>query len=64
MNDEQLEREIQTIRELVRVRLRRYNRELKELEHDLRELRAIQRVRKAARAPVRAPSPLPQEAEA
>lgn len=51
MNDEQLEREIRTIQEIVRVRLRRYNRELKDLEKDLRELKALQRARKAAAVP-------------
>ena len=54
MNDEQLEREIQVIREILQVRLRRYNRELQELERDLRELKVLQRKRKAAQVPVAA----------
>lgn len=62
MNDEQLEREIQTIRGILAVRLRRYNREMRELEKDLRELRALQRARRTASVPVREGSPLPQEA--
>ena len=64
MNDQELEREIETVREILHVRLRRYNREMRELEKDLRELRLLQRARRAARAPVgeRAPSePVPEE---
>lgn len=60
MNDQQLEREIQTIKEILRVRLRRYNRELKDLEKDLRELRALQRSRHTAEAPSAAESPVPE----
>lgn len=48
MNDEQLQREIETIKDILRVRLRRYNRELKDLDKDLRELRALQRARRSA----------------
>ena len=62
VNDEQLEREIQTIKEILRVRLRRYNREMRELDKDLRELRAIQRARRTAHAPVAEESPVAQEA--
>ena len=61
MNDEQLEREIQTIQEILRVRLRRYNRELKDLEKDMRELRALQRVRQAAKVPVSEETPAGEE---
>lgn len=62
MNDEQLEKEIRTIQDIVRVRLRRYNRELKELERDLRELKSIQRARKRAELPVGAETPVTEEA--
>jgi hypothetical protein len=51
MDDRQLQREIETIQEIVRVRLRRYNRELRELERDLRELKALQRARRKAPVP-------------
>lgn len=54
MNDEQLQREIETIKDILRVRLRRYNRELKDLDKDLRELRALQRARRSADAPASA----------
>ncbi len=52
MNDEQLEREIQTIRGIIQVRLRRYNFEMRELDRDLRELRALQRKRRRAEIPL------------
>ncbi|MDE1819410.1 MAG: hypothetical protein KGJ23_00645 [Euryarchaeota archaeon] len=52
MNDEQLAREIETIQEIVRVRLRRYNREMRELDRDLRELRALQRARRTSQVSV------------
>jgi hypothetical protein len=58
VNDEQLEREIQVIREILQVRLRRYNRELHELERDLRELKILQRKRKAAETPVSSEVPM------
>jgi hypothetical protein len=50
LDDDQLEREIEAVRYLIRVRLRRYNQELSELERDLRELKALQRKRRSASA--------------
>jgi len=55
VDDDQLEREIQTIKGILQVRLRRYNREMRELERDLRELRVLQRKRKSATAEISEP---------
>jgi len=49
-SDESLDREIDTVERLVRVRLRRANDDLKELEAALRELRRERRRRQAAQA--------------
>jgi hypothetical protein len=50
-SDETLEEEISTLEAIVRVRLRRYAREHRDLDRDLRELRA-ERARRRARASV------------
>jgi hypothetical protein len=50
-SDEILEQEITTLEELTRVRLRRYARDQRDLDKDLRELRA-ERARRRARASV------------
>ncbi|MCI4331897.1 MAG: hypothetical protein L3K19_08670 [Thermoplasmata archaeon] len=50
-SDETLEHEIVTLEEITRVRLRRYAREQRDLDKDLRELRA-ERARRKARAEV------------
>lgn len=62
MDDEQLEREIQTIKEILQVRLRRYNREMKDLDRDLRDLKALQRARRSAQVPVAEDVPVAEEA--
>lgn len=49
-SDEILEREIATIEAIARLRLRRYSREMRELESDLRELRRERARRRAAGA--------------
>ncbi len=49
MDDKELEKEIEAVREILHVRLRRYNREMRELERDLKGLRALQRARRGAR---------------
>ena len=49
-SDESLDREIDTVERLVRVRLRRANDDLKELEAALRELRRERRRRQAVDA--------------
>jgi hypothetical protein len=46
--DETLEREIATLRAIARVRLRRYAREMSDLERDLRILNQVRARRKAA----------------
>ena len=48
-DDETLEREIATLEGLTRVKLRRYAREMRDLEKDLKELRA-ERQRRRGRA--------------
>jgi hypothetical protein len=50
-SDETLEREIETLEAIARLRVRRYARELRELEHDLRELKA-EKARRKARAEI------------
>lgn len=51
-SDESLDREIAAVERIAQVRLRRYVRELKEIERDLAELRKIRaRRRTAARIP-------------
>ena len=47
-SDEVLDREIATIEAIARVRLRRYSREMRELDRDLRELRRERARRRAA----------------
>jgi len=47
--DEQLDREISTLEQMGRVRLRRANADLNEIDRELRELRR-ERARRAARA--------------
>jgi hypothetical protein len=47
--DEQLDREIEALERIARVRLRRASAEMKDLDKDLRELRK-ERARRAARA--------------
>lgn len=54
-SDETLEREITTLEELARVRLRRASRELRRLDRELHELRA-ERARRRALAAVVGPS--------
>ncbi len=49
MDDEELRREIEAVREILHVRLRRYNREMRELERDLKALRLLQRAKRGAR---------------
>lgn len=46
-SDETLDREIATLEAIARLRLRRYARELQEIEHDLRELKRVRARRKA-----------------
>ncbi len=46
-SDESLDKEIATIEAIARVRLRRYAREMRELERDLSELRRIRARRRA-----------------
>jgi hypothetical protein len=46
-SDETLDREIDAIEAIARVRLRRYAREMRELERDLAELRKIRARRRA-----------------
>jgi hypothetical protein len=50
-SDETLEQEIATLEAIARLRVRRYARELNELERDLRELR-VERARRRARSEV------------
>lgn len=55
-SDESLDREISAIEAIARVRLRRYAREMRELDRDLAELRRIRARRRAmAEAPAAAP---------
>jgi hypothetical protein len=64
VDDQELEREIQAVREILQVRLRRYNREMRELERDLKGLRALQRARRGARGPLpisEGPPPVAEE---
>lgn len=49
--DETLEKEIATLEAIARLRLRRYGRELRELDRDLRALR-LERARRKARSSV------------
>jgi hypothetical protein len=46
-SDESLDREIAAVEAIVRVRLRRYAREMRELDRDLAELRRIRARRRA-----------------
>jgi hypothetical protein len=58
-SDEALEREISAVEQLVRVRLRRANDDLHDLERALAELRRERRRRQRAAAPVaEAPEPV------
>ena len=50
-SDETLDQEIATLEAIARLRVRRYARELKELERDLHELK-VERVRRRARAEI------------
>jgi len=47
-SDETLDREISTLEAIARVRLRRYAREMRELERDLRTLNQVRARRRAA----------------
>ena len=60
--DEQLDREIATVERIARIRVRRAADEVRDLEHDLRELRR-ERARRRARAaiPGTEESPVPVE---
>ena len=61
--DEQLDREIDTLERIGRVRLRRAAAELNEVDKDLRDLRK-ERARRAARAAEMVSSEAPASAEA
>lgn len=50
-SDETLEQEIATLEAIARLRVRRYARDLRELERDLRELR-VERTRRRARSEI------------
>jgi hypothetical protein len=49
-SDETLDREIATVEAIARLRLRRYAREMRELEQELRELKRVRARRKAESA--------------
>lgn len=58
-SDETLDKEIRSLEEISRVRVRRAARELRELDRDLRELKAERaRRRTAARLPAGAEAPV------
>ncbi len=64
-SDEALEREIATLEGLARLRLRRYNREFRDLDRDLRELRRERARRKAeGRVPATGSSASTEESSA
>jgi hypothetical protein len=46
--DEQVEREVETLEGIARLRLRRYAKEMRDLDHDLSELRRERARRRAA----------------
>ena len=50
-SDDTLEREIETLEAIARLRIRRYGRELRDLERDLRELKA-EKAKRRARAEI------------
>jgi hypothetical protein len=56
--DEQLDREIETVERMARVRTRRVAAELRDLERDLRELRR-ERARRRARSAIPEPADTP-----
>ncbi len=60
--DEQLDREIVTLEQIARVRLRRASAELNEIDKELRELRK-ERARRVARAAEMIPTEAPASAE-
>ncbi len=62
-NDEQLDREIATLEEIARLRVRRVGRELRDLDRDLRDLKR-ERARRRAQIATRieATEPVPTEA--
>ena len=61
-SDETLDAEVETLEAIARLRLRRYTRDLQELDRDLRELKREQAARRRARAGVLAESDVPATA--
>jgi hypothetical protein len=55
-SDEQVDREVETLERIARMRLRRYAQEMRELDRDLSELRK-ERARRRASAEVPASTP-------